>query len=238
MICGDRDQVGILTDIDPAIRHVPRRWRPQQRPQRSVNRLSRRLTVISRIAHGQVQEQHRARQFIDQYAGLSPDVAVALRTTARLQFAVSRWLAIDVIIIVIGPSDYLTPDRQYQGCRGLSAVERVGVAQHVGGQLRTSDAARGQALQYRFDTATELESRRWALSCKALEKPDARRSLKQSDQFAVSAAAQHIRPHRLQRKARRGEIRNRAIELFKCVAQRSGDAGILERGIDEANVDL
>ena len=128
MICGDRDQVGILTDIDPAIRHVPRRWRPQQRPQRSVNRLSRRLTVISRIAHGQVQEQHRARQFIDQYAGLSPDVAVALRTTARLQFAVSRWLAIDVIIIVIGPSDYLTPDRQYQGCRGLSAVERVGVA--------------------------------------------------------------------------------------------------------------
>jgi hypothetical protein len=42
----------------------------------------------------------------------------------------------------------------------------------------------------------------------------------------------------LQLKARRREIRNRAIELFKCVAQRSGDAGILEGGIDEANVDL
>lgn len=54
----------------------------------------------------------------------------------------------------------------------------------------------------------------------------------------MSAPVQDIGPNCLQREARRGEVRNRAVELFKCVAQRNGDSGILECDIDEANIDL
>lgn len=51
VIRGDRNQVGILAEINLAIRHISCRRRPQQRAQRSVNRLSPRLTVIFRIAY-------------------------------------------------------------------------------------------------------------------------------------------------------------------------------------------
>ena len=63
-------------------------------------------------------------------------------------------------------------------------------------------------------------------------------ALQQSDQFGMRAAVDHVRPQRLQPQARRGEMRDRAIELFQRVAQRSGDAGVLQGGIDEADVDL
>ncbi len=52
------------------------------------------------------------------------------------------------------------------------------------------------------------------------------------------AAVDDVRPERLQPEARGGEMDDRAVESLQRVAQGSGDAGALQGGVDEANVDL
>lgn len=52
------------------------------------------------------------------------------------------------------------------------------------------------------------------------------------------AAVDRIRPKRLQPKARRGEVSDRAVGLLQRVAERRGDARALQSCIEEANVDL
>jgi hypothetical protein len=54
----------------------------------------------------------------------------------------------------------------------------------------------------------------------------------------MMAAVDRIRPKRLQPKARRGEVSDRAVGLLQRVAERRGDARALQSCIEEANVDL
>src|SRR5207249_5071173 len=114
----------------------------------------------------------------------------------------------------------------------------MSIPQHVGSQLRTCDAVRGQALQHRLCTAAQLDRCRGGLSGKTFEQSHSGRSLEQFDQSGVTAPLDRIRPKSSRLEPRCGEVSDGAVELFQSVAQGSSDARVLEGGIYKVNVDL
>ena len=188
-------------------------------------------------SYRQVQEQGRACQLVDQDACFGPDVAIPFLAGGLLQVGCIAGLCSgDVVIllssVLVGRLKDPTPYRQNQRCNRLAAIERMGVAQRVGSQLRACEAFRRQMLQHRLGLAAQPGCSGWTLFGKALEQANARGHVQHFDQFGMRAAVDRVRPKSLQPQSCCGEMNNRAVELLQCVAQGGGDAGVAEGGVE------
>jgi hypothetical protein len=148
------------------------------------------------------------------------------------------WLCAHLAIFVAGGRDNSPPYRQHKARRCLAVVERMGVSQHIGGQLRPGDGVRRQALQNRLGATAQLRGHRGLSSREALQQTDADRQLKQRNQPRVLAAIDDVGPKRFQPMPLGNEVHDRAVQLFQRVAQRRRDTGALQRSVDQANVDV
>gem|GEM_PF-4993436 len=179
--------------------------------------------------HGQVQEQGRPCQFVDQHACARPHVADAL-----------AGLAVVVVLLLRGRwfVSELAPSGQHERGRGASCVERVGISERLRSKARASHATGRQVLQHGVRVGQQLQGDRCVLPRKTLEQALHGRFLQAGSQRRMPSRCDDRGPCGAQGGLLGGEMRDGAVELFQCVSQRCGDPCAKERRVDFADIDL